>query len=155
MTTKPTTEVINALAEAGAIMFAPNNIWKAAELTIFRLEKRGFTIIRVEPAMTEASAMELAKKYRGTSMTTPETHHLTFDEFHSSPRAVQRYIDYIHLRLKTNLEIIAEQQAEVERMRRLLLPYKGRREAFADSILGLDAPIAVDEALNPEQKGGV
>lgn len=47
------------------------------------------------------------------------------------------------------------QQSEVERMLTLLLPLKGRREAFADSILGLDSYIAVDEALNPEQKGGV
>lgn len=50
---------------------------------------------------------------------------------------------------------IAAQQAEVERLRALLLPLKGRREAFADSTLGLDAHIAVEEALNPEQKGGV
>lgn len=43
-------ETINALAEAGAIMFAPNNILKAAELTLFGLEKRGYTIARTKPA---------------------------------------------------------------------------------------------------------
>lgn len=50
MTNQQCKETINALAEAGAIMFAPNNIWKAAELTLFGLEKRGYTITRAEPA---------------------------------------------------------------------------------------------------------
>lgn len=51
MTNQQCKETINALAEAGAIMFAPNNIWKAAELTLFGLEKRGYTITRAEPAL--------------------------------------------------------------------------------------------------------
>jgi hypothetical protein len=53
MTNQQCKETINALAEAGAIMFAPNNIWKAAELTLFGLEKRGYTITRAEPATSK------------------------------------------------------------------------------------------------------
>jgi len=51
--TEASKEAINALAEAGAIMFAPNNIWKAAELTAFGLEKRGYTIAPTVPVTDE------------------------------------------------------------------------------------------------------
>jgi len=51
--TKASKEAVNALAEAGAIMFAPNNIWKAAELTAFGLEKRGYTIAPTAPMTDE------------------------------------------------------------------------------------------------------
>lgn len=51
--TEASKEAVEALAEAGAIMFAPNNIWKAAELTAFGLEKRGYTIAPTAPMTDE------------------------------------------------------------------------------------------------------
>jgi hypothetical protein len=65
MTNQQCKETINALAEAGAIMFAPNNIWKAAELTLFGLEKRGYTITRTTPApMTDEKLREALAYFR-------------------------------------------------------------------------------------------
>lgn len=62
--TEASKEAVNALAEAGAIMFAPNNIWKAAELTAFGLEKRGYTIAPTAPVTDEKLQEAVAALWR-------------------------------------------------------------------------------------------
>lgn len=87
MTTKPTTEAVEALASILRIDVNPSfrHQYEAyANFLMMNIEAKGFTIARAEPAMSEAEfmeeammegfdqqdasfALELAKKYRGQS----------------------------------------------------------------------------------------